>query len=212
VIPGLGLHYNEVGHQAYERFDFKNAEVYHTRAVKVVPDNPVFLDNLGMVYLDQAFQAKDGRLLPVARSYFDKAIAANPRSLDPHMHMEAALVQSLTGDAEYNSHIYKQLIQNDLQLLAIDPYIPFARKNMADAYFQLGQHDRAFQELQTALNYEPNYVPGYLQFATWYKDLGDLSISRQYTDEAIAIVNKYRNYRPERAYEGLLLGRPPSTR
>ncbi len=211
VIPGLGLHYNEAGHQAYERFDFNNAELYHTRAIAVVPDNSVFLDNLGMVYLDQAFQAKDSRLRPKARSYFDKAIAANPRSLDPHMHMEAALVQSLTGNAEQDSYIYDQLIQNDLQLLEIDPYIPFARKNLADAYFKLGQHDRAFQELQTALSYEPNYVPGYLQFATWYKDLGDLSISRQYTEEAIAIVNKYRDYRPGRPYEGLLLGRPPST-
>ena len=212
VIPGLGLYYNEAGHQAYERFDFNNAEFYHTRAIAVVPDNPVFLDNLGMAYLDQAFQAKDSRLLAKARSYFDKAIEANPRSLDSHLHMEAALVQSLTGNAGYDSHVYEQLIQNDLQLLEIDPYIPFARKNLADAYFKVGQHDRAFRELQTALNYEPNYVPGYLQFASWYKDLGDLSISRQYTEEAIAIVNKYRDYRPGRPYEGLLLGRPLSTR
>jgi O-antigen ligase len=211
VIPGLGLHYNEMGHEAYERFDFNNAERYHTRAIAVVPDNPMFLDNLGMVYLDQAYRVRDSRLLATAHSYFDQAIAANPRSLDPHIHMEATLVQSLTGNAEHDAHVYDQLIQNDLQLLQIDPYIPFARKNLADAYFQLGQHDHAFQELQTALNYEPNYVPGYLQFATWYKDLGDLSVSRQYTEEAIAIVNKYRDYRPERQYEGLLLGRPPST-
>ena len=211
VIPGLGLYYNEAGHQAYDRFDFNNAELYHRRAIEVVPDNSMFLDNLGMVYLDRAFQVKDGGLLAKARSYFEKAIVANPRSLDPHMHMEAALVQSMTGNAEHDSHVYEQLIQNDLQLLEIDPYIPFARKNLADAYFQLGQHDRAFQELQIALDYEPNYVPGYLQFATWYRDLGDLSISRQYTEDAIAIINKYRNYRPGRPYEGLLLGRPPST-
>jgi O-antigen ligase len=210
VIPGLGLYYNEEGHQAYERFDFDRAEFYHQRAVTIVPDSPMFLDNLGMVYLDRSFQAKDRRLLEPARLYFSKATAANPHALDPHLHMEAALVQSLIGNAEHDSHIYDQLIQNDLQLLEIDPYIPFTRKNLADAYFKIGQRDRAFHELQTALSYEPNYVPGYLQFAKWYQDLGDLSISKQYTEEAVAIVNKYRNFQPELPYEGLLLGRPPS--
>ena len=208
VIPGLGLYYNEQGHQAYDKFDYINAERYHIKAITVVPENPLFLDNLGMVYLDKGAQAKDAHLIDHARKYFTKAIASSPQSLDPHIHMEAALIQSLNGVREHDVEIFNRIIENDLQLLQIDPFIPFSRKNLADAFFQLGNRDRAFQELQTALEYEPNYVPGYLQFAAWYHDLGNTSASQQYTAQAIAVVNKYRDFRPRQPYETLLLARP----
>jgi len=211
VIPGLGFYYNEQGHQAYDKFDYINAERYHIKAIKVVPDNPLFLDNLGMVYLDKGIQGKDAHLLDPARTYFTRAIASSPQSLDPHIHMETALIQSLTGSREHDLEIYHRIIENDLQLLQIDPFIPFTRKNLADALYQSGDRKRAFQELQTALEYEPNYVPGYLQFATWYRDLGNTSTSQQYTAQAIAVVNKYRDFRPRYPYETLLLARPAPT-
>jgi len=211
VVPGLGIYYNEQGHQAYDKFDYINAERYHNKAITVVPDNPLFLDNLGMVYLDKGIRVKDAHLVSLARTYFTRAIASSPQSLDPHMHMEAALIQSLTGSREHDVDLYHRIIDNDLELLQIDPFIPFTRKNLADAFFQLGDRSRAFQELQKALDYEPNYVPGYLQFATWYRDLGNASASQQYTAHAIAVVNKYRDFRPRYPYETLLLARPSPT-
>jgi len=211
VVPGLGIYYNEQGHQAYDKFDYINAERYHNKAITVVPDNPLFLDNLGMVYLDKGIRVKDAHLVSLARTYFTRAIASSPQSLDPHMHMEAALIQSLTGSREHDVDLYHRIIDNDLELLQIDPFIPFTRKNLADAFFQLGDRSRAFQELQKALDYEPNYVPGYLQFATWYRDLGNTSASQQYTAHAIAVVNKYRDFRPRYPYETLLLARPSPT-
>ena len=140
----MGLYYNEQGHQAYDRFDYINAERYHIKAVTVVPENPLFLDNLGMVYLDKGAQAKDAHLIELARKSFTKAIASSPQSLDPHVHMEAALIQSLNGFREHDVEIYNRIIENDLQLLQIDPFIPFTRKNLADAFYQLGDRARAF--------------------------------------------------------------------
>jgi tetratricopeptide (TPR) repeat protein len=208
VIPGLGIYYNEKGHQAYDRFDFTSAERYHIKAVSIVPNNPLFLDNLGMVYLDKGFQTKDRGLIQSARTFFDRAIAATPQSLDPHMHMEAALIQTLTGRPENDIEIYKRIIKNDQELLQIDPFIPFSRKNLADAFYQLGKRERAFQELNKAIEYEPNYVPAYLQFAAWYAGEGNKAASDRYTVQAITIINKYRNFQPSRPYETLLLARP----
>jgi len=54
----------------------------------------------------------------------------------------------------------------------------------------------------------PNYVPGYLQFSTWYRDMGNTSESQKYEKKAIAIVLKYRDFKPREPYEGILLGRP----
>jgi O-antigen ligase len=208
VIPGLGFYYNDKGHQAYEKFDLSNAERYHLKAIGFVHDNPLFFDNLGVVYLDKAIQTKDAKLLDLARLYFRRAINVSPQSLDPHVHMEAALIPSLTGNPEHDKATYNQIVENDLELLRIDPYIPFSRKNLANALYQLGERERAFQELQKAIDYEPNYVAGYLQFATWYNDLGNTSASQWYTGKAIAIVNKYRDFKPGHAYETLLLARP----
>ena len=59
-----------------------------------------------------------------------------------------------------------------------------------------------------AIQYEPNYVPGYLQLATWYADTGNITANRQYIAAATAIVKKYRDFKPTEIYEGVLLGRP----
>jgi O-antigen ligase len=210
-IPGLGLYYNDRGHKAYDRDDFANAERFHLASIRIVPNHPVFLDNLGMAYLQKSLETKDPKLLDVARTYFDRAIAASPQSLDPHVHLETVLTRQFSGDPVRDRNLYQEIIQVDTQLLEIDPFIPFARKNLAGAYYNLGQQKRAFEELQTAIDYEPNYVPGYLQMAAWYADHGDMPSNQRYTAAAFSIVNKYRNFKPTQAYEGVLLGRPEAS-
>jgi tetratricopeptide (TPR) repeat protein len=208
AIPGMGLYYNERGHNAYDRDEFAAAERYHLAAVELVPDHPVFLDNLGMVYLQQFTQNKDPLLAASAKIYFQKAIETNRRALDPHIHMEAVLVRTLTGDISRDRVINEEIIQVNTGLLEADPFIPFTRKNLAAAYYNLGQVDRAFTELRKAIEYEPNYVPGYLQLGTWYGERGDTNASQRYTVAGMNIVHKYRNFKPTEPYEGVLLGRP----
>jgi hypothetical protein len=208
IIPGLGLYYNDQGHRAYDKGDLANAERLHGKALRIVPDHPVFLDNIGMVYLHEFLEKPDPRLLELARTYFARAIAANPQALEPHLHMEAALVRSFSGNTSVDTSVHKAILQNDIQLLAIDPYLPFPRKNLAGAYYTLGQRDQAFAELQRAIDYEPNYVPAYLVMASWYAERGDTLESERYTAIGVAIVNKYRNFKPTEIYEGILLGRP----
>ena len=208
AIPGTSLYYNARGHEAYERNDFAAAERYHRAAIAVVPNHPLFLDNLGMVYLQQFTENKDPNLLASAKVYLRRAIQASPKSLDPHMHMETALGFSLNGDPSHDRDIYSEMIQVDSELLAIDPFIPFVRRNLAGAFYNLGQLDRAILEVEKAVEYEPNYVPGHLQLAAWYSEHRDAVASQRHTAAAIAIINKYRNFKPTAPYEALLLGRP----
>jgi tetratricopeptide (TPR) repeat protein len=211
LIPGLGLYYNDAGHKAYDRSDFAEAERLHLAAIRIVSNHPLFLDNLGMVYLQQAIERREPRLLEPARAYFARAISASPQSLDPHIHMETVLTRLMSGDPARDQELYREIIKVDTELLEIDPFVPFARKNLAGAYYNLGQWDHAMKELQRAIDYEPNYVPGYLQMANWYGEHGDPVASRRYTEAALSIVNKYRNFKPTEAYEGVLLGRPPES-
>ena len=210
-VPGLALYYNDLGHQAYEKGDFATAERMHLAALKIVPDHPLFLDNLGMVYLQGFTETKNPQLLNTARLYFERAIASTPQVLDPHIHLEAVLVRSLSQDVTRDRPIYEDIIRVNSELLEIDPFIPFPRKNLAGAYYNLGQTKRAFAEMQKAIGYEPNYVPGYLQLAAWYAEQGDIASNRQYTAAAINIVNKYRDFKTSEPYEGILLARPEAS-
>jgi O-antigen ligase len=208
VIPGIALYDNEAGHQAYDRNDFAAAEQFHLKAIRLFPDHPLFLDNLGMVYLQASIDNKNPTLLVPAHTYFARAIAASPQSLDPHIHMETLLLRSLSGDLRRDAPIFREIIQVDTELLEIDPFVPFPRKNLATAYYNLGNREEAFKQVQTAIHYEPNYVPGYLVLAEWFNDRGDTRSNQQYTAAAMTIINKYRDFKPTQAYESVLLGRP----
>src|SRR5262247_1745612 len=78
----------------------------------------------------------------------DRAIQASPQSLDPHIHMETVLGFSLKGDATHDRDIYSEMIQVDTELLTIDPFLPFVRRNLAGALYNLGQVDRAMLEVK----------------------------------------------------------------
>jgi O-antigen ligase len=208
AIPATGLYYNDLGHRAYDRDDFATAERYHLAAIRVVPNYSLFLDNLGMVYLQQFTENKDPKLLAQAKQYFHRAIEVSPQSLDPHIHMETVLVRSLTGDPVHDREINREIIQVDTELLNIDPFVPFPRKNLATAYYSVGQFDHALLELRKAIDYEPNYVPAYLQMAAWYSEHDDAVASQRNTAAAVSIVHRYENFKPREVYESLLLGRP----
>jgi O-antigen ligase len=208
ALPAIGLYYNETGHQAFDKGDLEKAERNHLRALAIRPDQPVFLDNTGMVYLQRSADTKNRDDLVTAARYFSRAIVSGPRAVNPYIHMEAVLIRSFTGNPAQDREIHRLIIDNDTKLLAVDPYIPFPRKNLAVAFFQLGEHERAFRELNQAIEYEPNYVPGYLQFAAWYRELGKIPEAQRYESRAVAIITSYRNFQPTEAYEGILLGRP----
>jgi O-antigen ligase len=208
VIPGLGLYYNDIGHAAFDRGDLITAEQAHLRAIAIVPDHSLFLDNLGLVYLQGYSEKRDPRLLRLSQHYFARAIDRNPQALEPHVHLEAALVKSLSGDPEKDRPLFQQIVEADAEILRIDPFLPFPRKNLAVGYYNLGEKDRALKELETAIYFEPNYVPGYLQLSDWYAQRGDDVERQHYLAAAMHIVGTYRNYKPVEAYERELLGRP----
>jgi O-antigen ligase len=208
VIPTSGFYYNDKGHDAYERYDYADAQRWHLQAIKIIPDNPLFLDNLGMAYFQPYIDTRQPELLPEAKKYFAAAIAASPQSLNSYIHMETLLIRTLNGDSKHDDELYRDLIANNTKFIEIDPFIPFVRKNLAGALYALGHREQAFKELQQAIDYEPNYVPGYLQFYSWYREVGRTAESDEYQKKAIDIVYKYRDFKPHEPYEGMLLGRP----
>ncbi len=211
AIPGIALAYNEAGHEAFQRSDLAKSERLHLAALRFAPDHPLFLDNLGLVYLRRAAETNDREILNMAEEYFGRAIAAGPNALDTHIHMETLLVRKLNGNLAHDTEIYKQIVRNNTELLDVDPYIPFPRRNLAVAFYYLGERERAMAEVRQAVVFEPNYVPGYFQLAEWSAESGNLAESNRYKAKAVEIVAKYRDLKPADPYLGILLGRPEAS-
>ena len=101
-----------------------------------------------------------------------------------------------------------RIIAIDRDILRIDPVNPFARKNLAEALYNVGDHEGAELELNRALEFEPNYIPAYLRLSDWFNESGDPARSDEYRQRGIAVAVKYQNEKTSEPYESLLLGRP----
>jgi tetratricopeptide (TPR) repeat protein len=207
LLPSIAIHFNETGHTAYVRRDLASAESDHRLAIAFAPNHDIFLDNAGMVYFDKFKTTNEKRWQAYAETLFTRAIIANPNSDIPARHLENLLIDRLSGDPVKDRAIHLRIAAVDRHILEVDPFDPFVRKNLAEALYMSGEKEKAQQELERALELEPNYVPGYLRIADWYRDAGNLTASDDYRQKAVGVVLRYQNFQPKEPYEAMLLGR-----
>jgi tetratricopeptide (TPR) repeat protein len=210
LISSVGLYFHRKGHDAYEAQSLDEAELHHRYALALIPTHPVLLDNLGMVYFDRFMKNGMRAHLDRAEDLFKKAMAHNPHYDPAGTHLEAALIQRLTGNPQIDAKIHEQIIEVDRHLLEINPFNPFVRKNMAEAFYNLGDRHQARQELLKAIEIEPNYVPAHLRLAEWYDEAGQPEEGERHRRLAIQVVHHYKDKTSLEPLEAMLLGRPQS--
>lgn len=208
LIPSAGLWFNEQGYRAYASNDLDKAETNYEIATAILPLHSPLLDERGMLYLARYSQTHDRRWIGAAEDFFGQSANANPNSVEPLRHMEKALIWSLTGDVEADSRIHPQIAAADREMLRIDPFDPFVRKNLAEALYRDGRRKEAEEELERATQVEPNYVSAYLTMERWENDTGDTSRADQYHRKAMDISAKYRDLKTHSPYIRLLLAQP----
>ena len=213
--PVLGLYFNEIGHQAYVANDLERAEKLHRLALGFVPDHPVMLDNLGLIYFDWYGKTHKIEYLDRAESQFYYSLTANPSFDRTAGHLENALFQRLTGDVTRDQPIHALIVATERHRLQYTPFNPFIRKNLAEALYNLGQREQAIEELRKAVDLEPNYVPAYLQLGKWVDAAGNSAEAAEYRKRADDIVMQFRDHATNTSddtYDAILLGRPlPNT-
>ena len=208
AIPGLAIHFNESGQAAYQRNDLNAAEAHYRLAAAIAPNHYVFLDNAGTVYMDKFMLSRDSRMIQIAETFFRKAGSANPNAEEPGRRMETLLIERLTGDPLKDRAVHERIVEIDRDVLKVDPFNPFVRKNLAEALYNLGDSPAARRELEKAIELEPNYVAAYLRLADWFRQDGDQARSEEYRSKAMAVVMRYQGVAASESYESLLLGRP----
>jgi hypothetical protein len=208
AIPVMGLYFNEVGHRAFTAGNFERAEKMHRLGLGFVPDHPVMLDNLGMVYFDEYVKTRKTEYLDRAESLFQDSMTANPSFDIPAGHLETALLQRLTGIPSKDKRIHSLVVSADRLGLTANPYNPFIRKNLAEALYNLGQKKEAIEELRKSVELEPNYVQGYTRLAQWEEEAGNLTEASEYRERANDVIVHFKDKPTPDPFEALLLDRP----
>ena len=212
LIPGLAYYSDSLGHRKRAEGDLDAAGGAHRLALALRPDDSVLLTNVGRVYKDQFIETKDRHLLNIADTFFHRAAEANPQGLAPRQEIARTLILRLTGETGPDRRLHRKLIDVNQAVLDLDPFLPQARMNLAEALRRSGRAEEAYAELIRTVELEPNYVAAYRRLADWAAEAGNLELSRSFLDEIEQIDERYRGVVLLTDYEALILGRPAEGR
>ncbi len=207
LIPGLAYYSDSLGHQKRAEGDLDAAEQAHRLALALRPADSLLLTNVGRVYKDQFIESKDTHLLNIADTFFHRAAQANPQGLAPLEEIAQTLILRLTGETGPDRRLHRKLIDANQAVLDLDPFLPQARMNLAEALRRSGRAEEAYAEVRRTIELEPNYVRGYQRLADWAAEEGNLELSRSLLDEIEQIDARYRGVEQLTDYEALILGR-----
>ena len=135
--------YFELGNALSRLGQFTEARSAYEEALKINPNHPGTLSNLGVVY----YQTGD---FNNATAMFDKVLA-----IDDH----DAATQYLYGATLLQTRNYEKAEQRFQRALEIQPDLPEAHFGMGTLYWQLGRFEEAITEFETFLDGPPAQDP-----------------------------------------------------
>jgi Flp pilus assembly protein TadD len=118
----------------------EEAEAELWTALQMAPDNPVFLNHLGYLWVDS------GRRVEQGAEMIARAFAADPRN---------ANVQDSLGWAQYRRGQYETAVETLEQAVARQPANAEINDHLGDAYWQVGRHREAGWQWYRVLTVQP---------------------------------------------------------
>ncbi len=169
AYAGLALGYCAIAHSPLDPGDaMEKAEAAAYQALKLDPTMAEVHEALGQVYLYKTWE------FDKAREQLEKAIEINPNLAAAHYHYSWGLF--LWGDIE-------KAIEEHILARKYDPFNASYTSLLGLLYCFDGQHERAIEEAQKALEMKENHVYSYWVLGMTYLAMGK-------TDEAISAHQK----------------------
>jgi tetratricopeptide (TPR) repeat protein len=128
-----------------------------TRAIQTYPKEPSYHNAIGLTYFARDMNAK-------AKSHMEQAIALQPDFSEAHVNLAAVYLVERNWAAAIDAS--NKALGN---IFYKTPEL--AHFNIAQAYYNMGEYDRAAEGFTTAKKFNPRYVPALYNLALSYEKL-----------------------------------------
>ena len=172
-LPGDTTGLAELAAQAFAKRDWDKARRHYLEILKVEPDNPLTLANIGAV------EQQAGRL-GEAKNYMLRAVKINPALQQTWLAL--GLVCNEMGDTYLAVSAFARAAHED-------PLDPKAHNYLAVVARGLGWLDAAEAELQRAIELKPDYANAHFNLALMYLDRKPpaLELARRHYEKAVSL-------------------------
>jgi tetratricopeptide (TPR) repeat protein len=175
-----------LGREHYERGEYDKAEVA-LRGVVEKTDRFADVFNMLAVILHER-----GDLVQAER-YFERAVELNPRYTEALLNL--AVTYNDLGKYEAAREVYARVNEPERGGGLDDPFargkIANMHADLAAAYLDVGERERAIEELTKAVTLCPGYADLQTRLGTLHRDGGNLVMARQCYEAARAANPKY---------------------
>lgn len=144
----------------WDHGDIDGAERQWRLALQINPNDPIALNNLGLVYAKRKQYREAGH-------YFRQAILRKPDYTDPHLNL---------GSMDLDLERYGAAEWQLRAAVALSPLIPSCRNKLGKLYFQQGRLSEAQREFARSVAANPNFEA--------YDGLGDVYLKEGKSAEA----------------------------
>jgi len=185
----------ERGREYYANREFEKAEPYLLKVAETESGFADVMNMLGVIYHDRG-------QVSLARDYFEKAIALNPRYTEAALNLAVTYNEQGLYDEARRVHEHA----TSLQPSEGKPIEPFARGKLSNMHADLGQayaelqmYDKAIAEYREALDLSPGVADVRTRLGQLLKDCGRL-------DDAQAEFERVKRDRPRYVPARISLG------
>ncbi|HWF47399.1 MAG TPA: FG-GAP-like repeat-containing protein [Bryobacteraceae bacterium] len=155
--------WNNLGLIAARENQTDEAIGYFLRALALIPDHFVSLENLGNAYRQE-------KRWDDAHEAFEHALTVKPQ--DPEANYGLAMVFAQTGDTQRAYDLFQRALQ-------YRPVYPEALNNLGVLYLRTQRRDQAVQTFEKCIRIAPDFDRSYLNLARVYAVEGDVEKARE---------------------------------
>jgi len=155
TIPSWATIYRDRGYAWAEKGNREMAIADYLKAIRLVPRNPVYHYELGVIYRREVATTGKEDLWLSARRELEKAVRLSPREAVYHYHLGRIYWEEfLRGESELLSKAVTELER----AIAVNPTFVFAYNTLGMIYAGQGDYRQAEEYFQKALEWEPYYA------------------------------------------------------
>lgn len=192
----------EAGSRALAQRHLERAAEYLGQAVELDPGKALYRSSKAAAHFQIFQQTREQKDMSVVVSELKESIALNPLSARPFKLLGDiyGLVAAGSQGADQQKQWWQLASASYERAIEREPFNPFSRLELGRFYLALAEDEKAERSVRSAVETEPNFLPGRLWLARHYVRTDRIELAKQEYEEILRRQRYYANW-PVEAYE-----------